>query len=384
MIIGLGIISSLGVGVEANLNALVTEKDGLRLPCYFPTIHQVPVGEVPYSNEELKEIAGCKDNVVSRTSLLGMIAAEEALRDAGIDDRSRVVFISATTVGGMDLTPEFYKEYMKSATGGRLRYVSQHDCASSTNMIKSHCKIGGYSTAISTACSSAANAIMLGERMLSQGLADIVVAGGTDALCAYTLNGFKSLMILDNDKCRPMDDSRTGLNLGEAAAYVVMAREGTNPYCRVSGFGNANDAFHQTAITTDGQGPQAAIRKALERAGLAACEIDYINVHGTGTQNNDLSEANAIHAIWGENTPLYSSTKCYTGHTLAAAGSVEAVFASLAIRQQMAWANLRFNNPIDGLTMQPVKETTRATIKHVMSNSFGFGGNCTSLIFSKA
>jgi 3-oxoacyl-[acyl-carrier-protein] synthase-1 len=382
MIIGLGIVSALGLGVEENLKKLQSESDALRSPTYFRTTHNVPVGEVPYSNDELQRLAGYEGRTISRTSLLGMLAAEEALTDAGIEDRQRVVFISATTVGGMDLTPLFYKDYISDSTKGRLRYVAQHDCASSTKMIKEYCRMGGHYTAISTACSSAANAIMLGERMIAQGLADVVVAGGTDALCAYTLNGFKSLMILDSEKCRPMDSSRSGLNLGEAAAYVVLARSGKKSYCRVSGYGNANDAHHQTAMTTDGQGPQAAMRGALITARLSPEEISYINVHGTATANNDLSEYNAMRAIWGNRIPPFSSTKGFTGHTLAAAGSVEAVFAALALREQKMWANLRFVTPIDEECC-PIVHTTDAEINHVMSNSFGFGGNCTSLIFSK-
>lgn len=384
MIVGVGIVSSLGIGLESNLEALLLERDGLRYPQNFSTIHQVPVGEVPYSNDQLRELLSYPPMTISRTALLGMLAAEEALQDAGIEDRTRVAFLSATTVGGMDLTPVFYREYMQRPEGGKLRYVAQHDCASSTDMIAKHCRLGGYRTAISTACSSAANAIMLGERMIACGMADIVVAGGVDALCPYTLNGFKSLMILDSEKCRPMDESRAGLNLGEAAAYVVLAHEGKKAYCSVSGYGNANDAYHQTAMTTHGQGPQDAMCRALAKAQLTPDDIDYINVHGTATPNNDLSESNAIRSLWeGKRMPLLSSTKGFTGHTLAAAGSVEAVFSALAIREQKAWANLRFANPITDIGITPVAHTSTAEIRHVMSNSFGFGGNCTSLIFSK-
>jgi 3-oxoacyl-[acyl-carrier-protein] synthase-1 len=180
-----------------------------------------------------------------------------------------------------------------------------------------------------------------------------------------------------------MDNRRAGLNLGEAAAYIVMRREAQSGYCRLSGYGNANDAHHQTAITTEGVGPQRAMRDALAKASLLPSDISYINVHGTGTANNDLSEGNAMRAIWGKELPPYSSTKSFTGHTLAAAGSVEAVFAALAIRKQMLWANLRFNQQIDGLPISPVTSTTKSVVNHVLSNSFGFGGNCSSLIFSK-
>lgn len=383
---GIGIVSALGIGAKENTVALEAERDGLRPITNFSTIHNVPAGELPLSNNDLKKYLSINEKkVVSRTSLLGMIAAEEALNNAHISNRQNIALISATTVGGMDLTPIFYKKFMNNRASGSLRFVRQHDCSNSTNAIREYCHIGGFSTAISTACSSAANAIMMGCRLIEQNLVDYVIAGGTDALCAYTINGFKSLMILDSAKCRPFDASRAGLNLGEAAAYIVLTRPelASNPYCCVSGYANANDAFHQTAMTSDGRGAQMAMRGAIEKAKIDINDIDYINVHGTGTPNNDASEMAAMKTIWGNNVPSFSSTKAFTGHTLAAAGSVEAVFSILAIAKNKIWANLNFTNPIDDNAPKPITHTTLCNVHNVLSNSFGFGGNCTSLLFSK-
>lgn len=383
---GIGIVSALGVGVEANLASLRQGKDGIGKVDNFKTTIDVPVGELKLSNKELQRRLGLDEReVVSRTSLLGMLAAKEALEDAGIRDRSQVAFISSTTVGGMDLTPTFYRDYMADSSKGHLRYVSQHDCASSTNAIADYCGIGGFRTAISTACSSAANALMMGARMIEQGLVDVAVVGGTDALCAYTLDGFKSLMILDVEKCRPFDESRAGLNLGEAAAYIVLQRSdiASKSYCTLAGYGNANDAYHQTAVSAEGHGPRMAMEMALEKAGLKPADISYINAHGTGTPNNDASESAAMKAIWGDKVPSFSSTKSFTGHTLAAAGAIEAVFSILAIKHQQIWGNLNYTTPIAGLDLVPVTETCSCEVNAVLSNSFGFGGNCSSVIFSR-
>jgi 3-oxoacyl-[acyl-carrier-protein] synthase-1 len=216
------------------------------------------------------------------------------------------------------------------------------------------------------------------------------VAGGADALSLFTINGFNSLMILSDEFCRPFDGRRKGLNLGEGAGYVVLESEkslmksGKEPLAELTGYGNACDAFHQTASSADGQGACLAMTKALETAGLAPSDVDYINVHGTGTVNNDLSEGTAIARIFGKDVPPFSSTKAYTGHTLAAAGGIEAVFSVLALQHKVVFPNLHFGEPMPELRMQPVTQWgTGKQLKHVLSNSFGFGGNNSSLLFSK-
>ena len=231
---------------------------------------------------------------------------------------------------------------------------------------------------------------MLGARLIKAGKLDRVVVGGTDALSKFTINGFKSLMILSETNCTPFDANRNGLNLGEAAAYLVLesdevvAAQNKSVLAYVSGYGNANDAFHQTASSKTGEGAYLAMKKALKIAGLNPSAIDYVNAHGTATQNNDLSESEALQRIFKEEIPDFSSTKAFTGHTLAAAGAVEAVFSVLALQQNSVFANLGFRTPMPETGLTPVTQLQKKKLKHVQSNSFGFGGNCSSLIFSKA
>ncbi len=383
---GMGIVSALGIGAEANLSALRRGESGIGPIRNFATSHNLASGDLTLSDNELKRLLEIAENqTVSRTTLLAMLAAEEALQSAEIGDRSRVALVTATSVAGMDLTPRFYAEFMKNPAAGRLRFVAQHDCASTTERIKKHCGLGGYATAISTACSSAANAMIMAARLIESGLADTVVAGGADALSLYTLNGFRSLMILSSEPCKPFCETRNGLNLGEGAAFVVLQRsaEAKHAKARLAGYANANDAFHQTALTAEGRGPELAMRQALAKAGLAPDDISYINLHGTATPNNDSAESSAISRIWGDKIPPFSSTKPFTGHTLAAAGAIEAVFSVMSIENGEIWPNLNFTQPMQSFGHEPVTQLQKADVRNVISNSFGFGGNCSSLIFSK-
>lgn len=401
VITGIGIVTALGIGQEANLQMLKSGRDGIvrdgesasvvkiQSPMGIESSRSVLnflVGKVNYTNDELKKLLGINEReTISRTTLLGMLACQEAINDAKLDPKN-TVFINATTVGGMDLTPLFYEKFIGDEDfGGQLRYIVQHDPAAGTNMIANRCKIGGYSTTISTACSSSANAIMMGARLIESGLAETVITGGTDALSLFTLNGFKSLSILSNEKCRPFCNTRNGLNLGEGAAYLVLQKSESQTLtsrAKLIGYGNANDAFHQTAMTKEGKGATLAMKKALEKAQITPDEIDYVNVHGTATENNDASEAEAMKKIFSENIPDYSSTKAFTGHTLAAAGAIEVVYSILSIENNLIWPNLNFQETIPDFT-SPVTKLTNKKADVVMSNSFGFGGNCTSLIFTK-
>ncbi len=393
-ITGLGIISGIGGNVAETLLSVRQGKTGIGRLSLFDSAHKnsIYVSEVKYDNAELNRLIGLSKNMtLSRTALLGMKAVGEALSDAGIemDDRENIALVSSTSTGGMDLSEDFYRK-MKTGRKARLRYVISHDCGDSTERIASHYGLMHMCTTVSTACSSAANAIMFGARLIRQGLADRVVAGGTDALTLFTLNGFRSLMILDSAPCRPFDHTRAGLNLGEGAGYVVLeseqslSRSGRKPYCILTGYGNANDAYHQTASSPEGNGPYSAMNKALTISGLSPDDIDYVNTHGTGTVNNDLAEGRAMTRLFGGRLPMFSSTKAYTGHTLGAAGGIEAVLSVLAIRHGMVYPNLNFDHPMNELPIIPQTELlTGKPVSHVISNSFGFGGNCTTLIFSK-
>ena len=225
--------------------------------------------------------------------------------------------------------------------------------------------------------------------MLRCGMADIVVAGGAECLTMFHLNGFNTLMILDSHQCKPFDKERAGLNLGEGAAYLVLetaasaSKRGVKPLCRLSGFGNACDAYHQTASSPEGEGAVLAMRQALNRANLKPGDIQYVNAHGTGTPNNDESESHAIMRVFGEDMPPVSSTKSFTGHTTSASGSIEAVFCIMALEQQFLPVNLNWHQPMDNGIIPVTNPHPQTELRHVMSNAFGFGGNDSSLILSK-
>lgn len=394
VVTGMGMITAIGNDVAENLDSLKNRKHGVGPLQFLETSlkGKLPAAEIQFSNYELAAMAGIKDSEsFTRTALIGLIAAKQAFESGigryGIVDNKRTAVVSSTTVGGMDKTEKYYSDYLANNRYSHL--VDTHNCSDSTMKICDHLGLRHMNTTISTACSSSLNAILLGAKLIKHGLAERVIAGGTDALSKFTLNGFATLMILDKEHCRPMDASRTGLNIGEGAAYIVLESEkeakkyNKEIFCEISGYANANDAYHQTASSPDGFGPYLSMKEALDMSGLQPSEIDYINAHGTGTDNNDLTEGLAIQRIFGKDIPPVSSTKPYTGHTLAAAGVVETIFSILAIREQLLFPNLNFTQKIEELSFEPVKELEQAGIHHVITNSFGFGGNDSSLVLSK-
>ena len=370
VITGEGILCAIGNDKPSVLASLIEGRTGIGEMRYLQsTHHELPVGEVKLSNEEMKSSLGLPaEEPVSRTILMGIMAVRQALADAGMPEglsamvsqtlRQKILLISGTTVGGMDVTERCWRE---------MTIPQPWDPGSTTKAIADYFGIFSDYTSISTACSSGANAILLGAELIKAGDADIVIAGGTEALSLFHLNGFNALKILDHDICRPFHPTRAGLNLGEGAAFMVLESEESALlrhapiHARLIGYGNACDAFHQTASSENGDGAFLAMSEALRMAHLSPSSIHYINAHGTGTPNNDLSEKNAIERLFGKDTPPYSSTKQLTGHATSAAGAIEAVISVLPyprpLSQEGEWMN-------------------------VLTNSFGFGGNDTSLVFS--
>ena len=357
-ITGSGIISAIGCNKDMVLQSLRNKCTGIGSMKYLESIHNhLPVGEVKCSNSELKRKLGIDESkIISRNVLLGTTAAKEALLDSRIGGLSskKVVFISGTTVGGMDLTETLYSDMLRDDK--YLSYLNSHDCGSSSNEIIRLCGISAEVCTISTACSSSLNAIILGAEMLKRGEADVVIAGGCESLSKFHFNGFNSLMILDKEQCRPFDATRAGINLGEGAAYIVLERaedaEKRNAIIQgyISGYGNRCDAFHQTATSEIGEGPYLAMLQALTSSELSEVSISYINAHGTGTVNNDQSESFALKRIFGNNIPKISSTKGFTGHTTSASGSIEVVICLLAMSHNFIPANIGWENPMsDGV-----------------------------------
>lgn len=388
-ITGMGIVSAIGMNVPENEYSLLNNRHGIKKhSVQDPLIHEEKwVGEILESNEELySELHLNPNEAYTRSTLLGLKAAKEAVENAQIDlkDGLKTGFISATTVGGMDATEKYYFDFLE--TNNHTHFIPTQNCGVHAEQIAEILGVKDFVTTISTACSSAANAIMLGARMIKAGLLDRAIVGGTDSLSAFTINGFSSLMIYSDEHCQPFDANRKGLNLGEAAAYIILEAdylaENKEILGFLAGYGNANDAFHQTASSDDGEGAYLAIKTALEVAEMSPAEIDYVNAHGTATPNNDFSEGKSISRIF-ESIPDFSSTKAFTGHTLAAAGAVEAVFSLLAIKNQTVFANLNFQTPMQDFELIPQTEIKSKKIQSVLSNSLGFGGNCSSLIFTK-
>ena len=381
----MGVVSALGIGQRQNCNALKEAIPGIRNPRFLPTdLHDFPVGEVLLGNEELRQSLQLPaDMPFSRTELLGVTALKEALEQSKLLNHKGLCFISGTTVGGMDVT----EQYFPNPVPNLIRDV--HDCGACTNNIADCFDCFDSTATVSTACSSALNALIMGKLMIESGERDIVVAGGAEALTRFHFNGFKSLMILDKQVCRPFDKHRAGLNLGEGAAYLVLEREesalsrGAEILGVLSGAGNACDAHHQTATSADGQGAFLAMSQALEDAGLSPEDIDYVNAHGTGTPNNDETESAALKRVFAVKVPPVSSTKCYTGHTTSASGSIEVVFCLLALQEAFLPVQFNFEN-VDEQCVVPVsKKQSMPSLKHLMCNAFGFGGNDSSVILSR-
>jgi 3-oxoacyl-[acyl-carrier-protein] synthase II len=385
-------ISAIGNNVPESFLSLSQSKTGIGKINHLTTRYkdEFLAGEIKLSNEALADLVKDNNPALNRNSYIAMLAAKEAVINSGIDtnDGLRTGVISSTTVAGMSKTELYYKEMFEK--DDHLNVLDTHDCGDSTERIADYLGNVDYVTTISTACSSAANAIMLGCRMIKHGQLDRVVVGGVDALSKFTFNGFNTLMILDREWCKPFDENRKGLNLGEGAAFVVIEGENAlnlrkgKALAEVVGYANTNDAYHQTASSPEGYGATLAIQQALAMSGLTPSQIDYINMHGTGTPNNDLSESFATKAIFGNQVPKFSSTKAFTGHTLAAAASIEAVISVLSLQNSMIFPNLNFATPIAETGLIPETTLVNTSINTVLSNSFGFGGNCSSLIFKKA
>ena len=396
-ITGLGIICAIGNDCQQVLDSLVNKKTGVGMMKNLQSCHkELPVGEVKLSDDELKTLLGLPvESLYSRTTLLGAVAVRQAMTDAGLSADmlagKKVVLISGTTVGGMDVTERLLRD-MRDALQcpspnthhpSPIEYIKRHDCGSTTNEIAQICGLDGEICTISTACSSAINSIIVGCEMLRSGEADLVIAGGSEALSKFHLNGFNTLHILDTEVCRPFDATRVGLNLGEGAAFVVLQKDKADGKAYIGGYGNKCDAFHQTASSDDGEGAYLAMCEALESSGIDKSQIDYINAHGTGTPNNDPSESVALKRIFGNDIPLVSSTKGFTGHTTSASGSIETVICVLAMQNDFVPVSYRFSHADEACIHPFVGDDKHHRMDYVICNSFGFGGNDSSLLLMR-
>jgi len=386
----MGVISALGNSLESSHEALLNSTCGIGSSQLVNSKYAETLrfGEVKIENERLRERFNLTDRGVTRTSLLALHAMSDAIADSGLLERDLqsydTALVGASTVGGMCQTDDLYRD--ATIESGGSDFISTYDCASVPLFLQKRFGIKGIVNTINTACSSSANAIMYGAQLIRQGYAKRAIVGGADALAKFTINGFNSLGILSPGFCKPFDRERNGLNLGEGAAFLVMEREedvgSKKIYCSLSGYCNTNDAFHPSSLSENGEGPFKAMHAALVKSGLAPSDIGYINTHGTGTENNDEVESKAMLRIF-EKVPPFASTKSKIGHTLGASAAVESVFSILALTKNEIYPSLNFNTPIESTGLTPVMAATKQKLKNVMINSFGFGGNCSSLVFSK-
>jgi len=380
-----GIISALGTGTEDNYKAIRSGITGIQ----YSESQKVMLGNVQLSNEELMSLNKTVNVEFSRNVLLSTLAAREAWGQNVSMPNINDGIISGTSIGAMDLVEKYYFESLDEPNEiVDSRMVLDNGLV--TESVAHLIGLKGFILTISTACSSSANAIMQGARLIEAGILDRVLVGGCDPMALFDLLGFQSLNIYDDHLCKPFDNNRKGLNLGEAAAFLIIENEHSlskthnKPICLLSGWSNATDAYHQTASSPNGEGASRTMTEAIKKANIKPKDIDYINAHGTGTPNNDLSESRALVNVFGESLPPFSSTKSFTGHTLAAAGAVEAVFSIQSIIDQALIPNLNFSDKMVETGINPITEYKQGvSVNHVLTNSFGFGGNCTSLVFSK-
>lgn len=368
-IAGTGVTCPLGTGRAAVEQALAENRSAIEPLTLFSLLqgNPLPVGQV----REVEEIDG-----LPRTHCLAYAAAIQAMAGNSLPPDAVVL---GTTTGGILTTEQLLREENRDKAAYR-----QHGLGTVADFLAERLGCSGPVLTVSTACSSGAVALATALKMLRSGRAARVLVGGVDSLCRLTYFGFNSLQLVDRNGCRPLDVRRRGMAVAEGAAMLLLSTvRPEQPSAELLGAGVSCDAYHPAAPHPEGQGAFAAMQAALEDAGLAEQDIEYINLHGTGTPDNDLAEAKAVRRLFADPPPV-SSIKGATGHSLAAAGAMEAVVAAIAVRESFRPANTGFEQADPALGLTPLTEPVNAPVRAVLSNSFGFGGNNGSLLIGKA
>ena len=383
VITGLGIVSAAGRGVAATEAALRANQDGLGRLTRFATRR---AGELPVAEVREPVPAGRP-----RLRALAAMALEDAVRDAGLSgaDLSRAGLALGTTVGGM---PESEDAFAALLAGQPVDPIvwRRHECGVTTAALMEGLALRGPPLTVANACASGAQSLALAGDALRLGLTDVMLAGGADALCKLTLEGFHSLLALDPQGCRPFDRARAGTSLGEGAAFLVLETEerararGARALAELAGWCCTCDAHHPTAPHPEGLGAEAALRGALAMAGLAPAEVGYVNAHGTGTTDNDLVEGRTLRRVFAGAVPPLSSTKRIFGHALGAAGAIEAVVSVLALARGLLPGTAGLQDPDPACEVEPLRAPAQGAPLAALSASFGFGGNDTVLALRRA
>lgn len=382
--------TALGAGLEDNWQGIAESRSGLTR-CDFDGIKglQAWVGEVAgvdaVALPEALTDYDCRNNRLAWLGLQqdGFIdAVEDAVSRYG---RDRVAVFMGTSTAGIHHTEQAYRQ-LDPETGALpdwYRYETTHNSHSIAAFTRDALGLTGTSSAISTACSSSAKVFASAHRAMVSGLCDAAVVGGVDTLCRTTLFGFNALQLVSEEPCRPCAPDRTGISIGEAAGFALLDPGEDGAAFHLLGYGESSDAYHMSSPHPEGEGARLAMEGALQRAGLEAEAIDYINLHGTGTNANDLAETRAVASLFPDSLPT-SSTKGWTGHTLGAAGILEAVLALMCIRHGYMPQTLNTEQVDPELPAMVLLEPQQAPVQRVLSNSFGFGGSNCSLILGGA
>jgi len=385
--------SAIGRGLAATLESLRSARGGLTRCAFETVVLDTWIGEVP--GVDATRLPGslvgefdCRNN---RLAWLGLTAdgfAEVVERSAARYGRKRIgVFLGTSTSGILETELAYRKrDPVSGALPAEFRYRGAHNTFSLASFARQALRLEGPAAVISSACSSSAKAFASAQRAIQAGVIDAALVGGVDSLCLTTLYGFHSLQLVARTPCRPFDAGREGISIGEAAAFAFIERAPSSldaGAVLLRGSGESSDAYHMSSPPPDGRGARKAMELALESAHLSAAEIGYINFHGTGTASNDAAEARAVAEVLGGEVPG-SSTKGATGHTLGAAGALEAVICALALQNGLMPAGINTSQLDPTLPVRYLLENRSTPLKYVMSNSFGFGGSNCSLILGRA
>lgn len=384
-------VSCLGIGLEPTRAALQAQRTGLA-PCHFDTVDiDTYVGEVRDVDQnrlppELHAFE-CRNNRLAHLALRQDDFADAVRACSARYGAGRVAVLLGTSTSGILETELAYRhrDPFTRALPPSFRYAETHNSFAVVDFVRQFFQLQGPAVAISCACASSAKVFAAAQRMIQTGLVDAAVVGGIDSLCLTTLYGFHSLQLTSTRPCRPFDESRDGISIGEAAAFVLLERLPDSPDAgalALLGTGESSDAHHMSAPHPDGLGARLAMESALRAARLTAADIDYVNLHGTGTPGNDRAESKAVNALFDADT-LCSSTKGATGHTLGAAGALEAVISLIAVQDGLAPAGLQVSKVDPELRLQYLRQNRHRSIRRVLSNSFGFGGSNCSLIIGR-
>jgi 3-oxoacyl-[acyl-carrier-protein] synthase-1 len=383
--------SALGCGLPATLAALHAGRSGLA-PCAFESVTlDTCVGEVAGVDASalppaLSAEFDCRNNRLAWLGLNQDGFAQAVERAAGRYGRARLgIFLGTSTSGILETELAYRRRDPAGALPADFRYAGAHNSFSLAAFVRRALRLCGPAVVISSACSSSAKAFASARRAIETGVIDAALVGGVDSLCLTTLYGFHSLQLVSRTPCRPFDVARDGISIGEAAAFALLepAAGSAAGSVLLLGTGESSDAYHMSSPPPDGAGARAAMQAALDDAGLTPADIDYVNFHGTGTPNNDEAEGRAVAGVLGTLLPG-SSTKGATGHTLGAAGALEAVICALALQEGLMPGGVNTTQVDPALPVHYLRANRNAPLRRVISNSFGFGGTNCSLILGRA